>query len=49
VTGWCFAIGASGAPPDQWEFDGPEPPTGFPGADAKWGAGPFTMDVNPNW
>jgi hypothetical protein len=28
VTGWCFAIGAVGPPPDQWEFDGPEPPHG---------------------
>jgi hypothetical protein len=49
VTGWCFAIGASGPPPDQWEFDGPDPPTGFPGVDVGWGPAPFTMDVNPNW
>src|SRR5690606_9211820 len=33
VTGWCFAIGASGPPPSQWEQDGPEPPHGFPGQD----------------
>ena len=25
VTGWCFAIGAAGPPPNQWEFDGLEP------------------------
>ena len=31
VTGWCFAIGAAGPPPDQWEFDGHEAPNGFPG------------------
>jgi hypothetical protein len=26
VSGWCFAIGAAGPPPDRWEYDGPEPP-----------------------
>ena len=49
VTGWCFAIGASSPPPDQWEFDGPEPPEGFPGQDPAWGAGPFGSAANPNW
>lgn len=49
VTGWCFAIGASEPPPDQWEFDGPDPPKGFPGVDVAWGPAPFTMDANPNW
>ena len=33
VTGWCFAIGAAGVPPDQWEYDGAEPPKGYPGND----------------
>ncbi len=47
VTGWCFAIGASGPPPNQWEFDGPEPPKGFPGQDAVWGEHPF--ESAPNW
>jgi hypothetical protein len=37
VTGWCFAIGATEGPPDQWLYDGPEPPTGFPGDDPAWG------------
>ncbi len=37
VTGWCFAIGAAEGPPDQWLYDGPEPPTGFPGDDPAWG------------
>jgi hypothetical protein len=49
VTGWVFAIGAAGPPPDQWEYDGPEPPTGFPGEDPVWGSGPFSYDANPNW
>jgi len=30
VTGWWFAIGADGPPPDEWLYDGPEPPEGFP-------------------
>ncbi|OWY62443.1 hypothetical protein B7486_58400, partial [cyanobacterium TDX16] len=28
VSGWVFAIGAAGPPPDQWEYDGPQPPSG---------------------
>ena len=49
VTGWCFAIGAAGPPPDQWTYDGPEPPRGFPGRDLSWGADPFADEVNRNW
>ena len=49
VTGWCFAIGAAGPPPDQWECDGPEPPSGFPGRDPSWGDGPFSDQVTRNW
>ena len=37
ITGWCFAIGAAGPPPDQWEYDGQDPPRGFPGRDPMWG------------
>lgn len=33
VTDWCFAIGAAGPPPDQWGYDGPQPPSDFPGRD----------------
>jgi hypothetical protein len=49
VTGWCFAIGDSAPPPDQWEFDGPQPPSDFPGKDPAWGRGPFRSEVNANW
>ena len=49
VTGWCFAIGAAGPPPDQWTYDGPRPPTGLPGEDSSWGDGPFGDLVNRNW
>lgn len=49
VTGWCFALGAAGPPPDEWEFDGPEPPLDFPGRDPAWGARPFAADRNRNW
>lgn len=37
VTSWCFAVGATGPPPGQWLYDGPEPPTGPPGTDPVWG------------
>jgi hypothetical protein len=43
VSGWYFAIGATAPPPDQWHFDGPEPPVGFPD-EASWsrfGGGEF--------
>ena len=49
VTGWCFAIGAAAPPPDQWKYDGPEPPKGYPGEDVSWGDGPFSDQVNRNW
>jgi hypothetical protein len=49
VTGWCFAIGAASPPPDQWEYDGPEPPRGFPGRDRRWGERAFSNEVNANW
>jgi hypothetical protein len=44
VTGWCFAIGAAGPPPDRWEYDGPEPPGRFPSKGRGWGD-----NANPNW
>lgn len=37
VTGWCLAIGAAAAPPDQWIYDGADPPTDLPGAGDEWG------------
>lgn len=49
ITGWCFAVGAAGPPPDRWEFDGPEPPDGFPGQGPRWGNEPFSLDSNRNW
>jgi hypothetical protein len=49
ITGWCFAIGAAGPTPDQWLFDGPEPPRGFPGEDPVWGEQAFVDDHAPNW
>lgn len=50
ISGWCFAIGADGPPSDQWEYDGPEPPEGFPGRDPAWGSAPFGVgDANRNW
>jgi hypothetical protein len=44
VTGWYFAIGAAGPPPDRWEYDGPEPPRRFPPRGQGWGD-----KANQNW
>jgi len=49
VTGWCFAIGVAGPPRDEWEYDGPQPPGGFPGEDAPWGTQSYSSTVNLNW
>lgn len=46
ITGWCFAIGAAKAPPDQWRHDGPEPPSSFPGRGSSWGSGAFGDWIN---
>jgi hypothetical protein len=32
ITGWVFAIGASGPTPSEWYFDGSKPPRDFPPA-----------------
>ena len=49
VTGWCFAVGAQGPPPNRWEHDGSQPPKGFPGEDSEWGEYPFSDHASPNW
>lgn len=49
VSGWVFAIGAAGPPPDQWEYDGPEPPGGFPGEDSAWRARRYSQQAKVNW
>ena len=49
ISGWCFAIGAAGPPPGQWEYDGQDPPTGFPGEEPVWGDIPFREAVSRNW
>lgn len=49
ITGWCFAIGSNGPPPNQWRYDGPSPPNGFPGEDPAWGSSPFAGDADANW
>ena len=35
ITGHWFAIGAAAPPTDQWVYDGPEPPTGYPN-ESEW-------------
>lgn len=46
VSGWSFGIGAGTAPPDQWFYDGPEPPDGYPGTDPSWGRIPNERGIN---
>jgi hypothetical protein len=45
VTGWCLGVGAAGPPPDQWSYEGPEPPLGFPRAGTAWTPGAFDGDT----
>jgi hypothetical protein len=47
VTGYVFGIGANGPTPNEWLYEGEEPPTGFPGHDPPWGNEPF--NTSPNW
>jgi hypothetical protein len=47
VSGWVFAAGSAGPPPDQRFYDGEEPPEGFPGSNDTWGHFPF--ERGPNW
>lgn len=44
LSGWCFAIGAGGPPPEQWEFDGPEP---LQGSRPRPCVGPQTLLLRP--
>lgn len=47
ITGHWFAIGAAGPPTDQWFYDGPTAPTGFPD-ESGWDQ--WVPDSNsPNW
>ena len=48
-TGWWFAIGAAGPPPDRWEFDGPVRPAGLPDPDQGWVQVPSEEPGNRNW
>jgi hypothetical protein len=36
VSGWVFGIGAAGGPPDEWTWEGPEPPERGPGPGTDW-------------
>ncbi len=49
LGGHYFAIGASGKPPNQWRYDGPDPPRDFPGIGAEWGDTPFSEERAHNW
>ncbi len=46
ISGWCFAIGSAKPLRDEWRYDGPEPPKGFPGKDPMWGPVPLEQTIN---
>lgn len=48
VTGWVFGIGSRKKPPDQWFYDGPEPPTSYPQPGHGWGDQAH-VDTVVNW
>ena len=47
ITGHWFAIGAAGPPTDQWFYDGPTPPSGFPN-ESEWDQW-MEGSHSPNW
>ncbi len=49
VTGWCFAVGASGPPPSEYTFEGADPPPGFPGRGSSWANVGAGDDEGVNW
>jgi hypothetical protein len=36
VTGWVLGVGAKGPPPNQWFYEGPEPPKSYPASGEGW-------------
>jgi hypothetical protein len=46
VGGWNLGIGAKRAPPDQWAYEGEEPPRGFPNKAEGWWRGTFDEREN---
>lgn len=49
ATGWVFAIAATDSPPNQWLYDGADPPAGPPFEDPRWGEDPFDGQASLNW
>lgn len=45
VTGWVFGIGAAGGPPDEWTWQGSEPPERGPGPGTDWTRRGFDDEV----
>jgi hypothetical protein len=46
VTGWVLGIGANKGTPDQWFYDGPEPPTSYPRPVPGWGNAAHADTIN---
>jgi hypothetical protein len=45
ISGWILGIGSNAPPPDEWKYDGPDPPTGPPGVDPRWRHDPIGLEV----
>lgn len=48
-SGHYFAIGASKPPPNQWLYDGPNPPRDFPGFGVEWRDTLFSEERASDW
>jgi hypothetical protein len=47
ISGWHFAIGGVGPPPNEWHYDGPEPPRSFPPSEGWFDD--TKLPEAPNW
>jgi hypothetical protein len=47
VTGWVLGIGSRKAPPDEWYYEGSEPPQSYPRPGHGWGA--IAHADTPSW
>lgn len=49
ISGWVFAVGGTPDVTMEYEYDGPEPPAGFPGDDDGWDSDPEVHIHSRNW
>jgi hypothetical protein len=49
VTGWYFGIGSNGPAFNEWRYDGPTEPSGFPRHASTWIEHDPSSPGSPNW